>query len=146
MLIACRYIFQDLVTAGDLFSYLELRNGKLLNIEVAVIVRQILIALVFLHGKNIVHRDLKPENILMTALAIGCRVVLTDFGCARIVQHETTRMSTNVGTYEFTAPFVTFTLDQTIANMNAVRPCNQKGTANQEAATQKLLIYGPWAA
>ena len=43
---ACyRYIFQDLLTAGDLFSFLEFKNGRLLAIEAAVIVRQILIAL-----------------------------------------------------------------------------------------------------
>ena len=100
------YIFQDLVTGGDLFSFLERKNGKLLDVEAAVIVRQILIALHYLHHLNIVHRDLKPENILMTSLANGCRVVLTDFGHAKKIDSERTRMTTMAGTEQYIAPLV----------------------------------------
>lgn len=97
-------MFQDLVTAGDLFSYLESKNGRLMDVEAAVIVRQILIALKFLHEKNIVHRDIKPDNILMTTLATGCRVVLTDFGGARRIANHRQRMNTLAGTAEYIAP------------------------------------------
>ncbi|KAL4916804.1 kinase-like domain-containing protein [Aspergillus aurantiobrunneus] len=100
------YMFQDLLTAGDLFSYIQYKGGKLPDIEAAVIVRQIVIALDYLHDKNIVHRDLKPDNILMTSRADGCRVVLTDFGCATFVDPISNRMSTLVGTLEFSAPEV----------------------------------------
>ncbi|KAL2863446.1 FHA domain-containing serine/threonine-protein kinase [Aspergillus lucknowensis] len=100
------YMFQDLITAGDLFSYIQYKRGKLPDIEAAVIVRQIVIALDFLHDQNIVHRDLKPDNILMTSRADGCRVVLTDFGCATLVESGSQRMSTMVGTFEFSAPEV----------------------------------------
>jgi protein-serine/threonine kinase len=101
-----RYMFQDLLTAGDLFSYIQYKGGRLPDIEAAVIVRQIVIALDYLHDRNIVHRDLKPDNILMTALADGCRVVLTDFGCATFVDPMTNRMLSTVGTFEFSAPSV----------------------------------------
>jgi len=94
------------VAAGDLFSYIELKHGKLLDVEAAGIVRQILVALEFLHTRNIVHRDLKPENILMTTQASGCRVVLTDFGCAKRLDHRRRRMLTCMGTYEYIAPYV----------------------------------------
>ncbi|EXJ62638.1 CAMK protein kinase [Cladophialophora yegresii CBS 114405] len=98
------YIMQDIVTAGDLFSYIESKNGKLLEVEAAVIVRQILMALSFLHSKNIVHRDIKPDNVLMTSLAAGCRVILTDFGAARRIENRLHRMSSIIGTHEYAAP------------------------------------------
>lgn len=97
-------MMQDIVTAGDLFSYIESKNGKLLEVEAAVIIRQILVAVRFLHENKIVHRDIKPDNILMTSLAAGCRVVLTDFGAARRIQTQRYRMSTVVGTHEYAAP------------------------------------------
>lgn len=99
-----RYIFQELVTAGDLFSYLEKKNGRLMEVEAAVIVRQIVIAVKFLHEKNIVHRDIKPDNILMTTLAVGCRVVLTDFGCARRITSHRQRMTSLAGSEGYIAP------------------------------------------
>jgi serine/threonine protein kinase len=92
------------VTAGDLFSFLEFKKGRLLDVEAAVIVRQILIALSYLHDHNVVHRDLKPDNVLMTSLANGSRIVLTDFGCARYISQERPRMCTVMGTVQYTAP------------------------------------------
>jgi serine/threonine protein kinase len=64
-------------------------------------------ALDYLHERNIVHRDLKPDNVLMTSLANGCRVVLCDFGGARMVESKSDgekRMSSFVGTLEYIAP------------------------------------------
>ncbi|KAM5456209.1 putative non-specific serine/threonine protein kinase [Microsporum audouinii] len=98
------YIFQDLVTAGDLFSFLEFKNGKLLDVEAAVIIRQVVIALAYLHNQNVVHRDLKPDNVLMTSLSNGSRVILTDFGCARYLNPKKSRMASVMGTLEYTAP------------------------------------------
>ncbi|OJJ68538.1 hypothetical protein ASPBRDRAFT_209780 [Aspergillus brasiliensis CBS 101740] len=99
------YIFQELVPGGDLFSYIQYKGGMLTNMETAVIVRQLLMALGYLHDQDIVHRDLKPDNILMTSLKDGCRVVLSDFGCAT---HNRGRMSTMVGTFEYSAPEVIY--------------------------------------
>lgn len=98
------YLFQELITAGDLFSFIQYKGGKLGDIESAVVVRQVLMALDYLHDRDIVHRDLKPDNILMTSLADGGRVVLTDFGCARLVKPTVERMSTMIGTFEYSAP------------------------------------------
>ncbi|KAF2630211.1 kinase-like protein [Macroventuria anomochaeta] len=108
------YMFQELVTGGDLFSYIEYKHGKIPSIESAVIIRQVLKGVQYLHDQDIVHRDLKPDNILMTSLDSGARVVITDFGNARFLPSANTqndyrcnklkRMFSMVGTLEYTAP------------------------------------------
>ncbi|KAH3907032.1 hypothetical protein HBH56_195040 [Parastagonospora nodorum] len=108
------YIFQELVTGGDLFSFLEYKGGRLDNPQAAVVIRQVLLAVKYLHDQNIVHRDIKPDNILMTSLEDGARVVITDFGNARFLPNAACmtgqqskkyqRMFSYVGTLEFAAP------------------------------------------
>ncbi|KAH9872592.1 hypothetical protein J1614_004985 [Plenodomus biglobosus] len=108
------YIFQELVTGGDLFSFLEFKGGRLSSIHSAVIMRQVLKGIEYLHDQDIVHRDLKPDNILMTSLDDGARVVITDFGNARFLPNgkpashnainKNLRMFSYVGTLEFAAP------------------------------------------
>ncbi|KAL9119819.1 MAG: hypothetical protein Q9187_003626 [Circinaria calcarea] len=68
------YVFEELITGGDLFSYIEHKGGRLNEAETAVILRQILEALEHLHSLDIVHRDLKPENILMASLDDAARI------------------------------------------------------------------------
>jgi pheromone a factor receptor len=110
------YIFQDLISGGDLFSFMEYKGSRLRDVEAAVIVRQILKGIKYLHDHEIVHRDLKPDNILMTSFDDGARIVITDFGHARYlpkagVRDTSThakasrrRMHTLVGTLEYQAP------------------------------------------
>jgi serine/threonine protein kinase len=98
------YIFQELITHGDLFSKM-VASEVLREVEAYPIVWQILKALTYLHSRGIVHRDLKPENILCASGEHGGRIVLADFGTARRFT-EATRLSTITGTHEFAAPFV----------------------------------------
>ncbi|KAF2012572.1 Pkinase-domain-containing protein, partial [Aaosphaeria arxii CBS 175.79] len=108
------YILEELVTGGDLFSYVEYKGGRLGDVQAAVIVRQILKGVEYLHDRDIVHRDLKPDNILMTSLDDGARIVITDFGNARALPEWTSvsldkllhkqRMFSYAGTLEFAAP------------------------------------------
>lgn len=105
------YIFQELITGGDLLSYLD-KKGRLSEPQAVVIVRQLLEAVKYLHSNQVVHRDIKPENILMTSWRDGARVILTDFGQSRtIVDLEQAakkagvlRMQSVVGTYGYVAP------------------------------------------
>ena len=108
------YIFQELLSGGDLLSYLECKGG-LDEPEAAVIIFQILKALDYLHSRGIAHRDIKPENILLTSWRKGARIVLTDFGQARKIIEEgdseanakvMSRMYSMVGTHGYAAPYV----------------------------------------
>lgn len=109
------YIFQDLISGGDLFSYLA-KGDCLVPIsetESLIIIYQILLALQFLHSNGIVHRDLKLDNILLHTPEPCTKVVLADFGIAReISQSAKERMHTVVGTPEYCAPEVGFKADR----------------------------------
>jgi pheromone a factor receptor len=95
---------------------MEYKGSRLRDVEAAVIVRQILKGIEYLHDLEIVHRDLKPDNVLMTSFDDGARIVITDFGHARYLPksgvHYTSsnkkshrrRMHTLVGTLEYQAP------------------------------------------
>jgi eukaryotic-like serine/threonine-protein kinase len=65
------------------------------------IARQICAGLLELHDHGIVHRDLKPENVIVTG---SMRVVLVDFGLARILGSESTLSAALVGTPGYMAP------------------------------------------
>ncbi|KAJ8102134.1 kinase-like domain-containing protein [Lipomyces tetrasporus] len=103
------YIFEDLITGGDLFSYLIKGEtlGPVPEAEALVIVFQILKALEYVHSKNVAHRDLKLDNILLVSQNPGSRIVLVDFGISKYVIGSR-RMTTVVGTPEFSAPEVGF--------------------------------------
>lgn len=103
-----RYIIEELLTGGDLASYIDRNTGKLDDMSACMIVYQTLKALRHLHRQGIVHRDLKPENVLMSSTSAGARVILTDFGQAIKVsgdrRYHPKRMETLCGTLEWVAP------------------------------------------
>ena len=85
------YIVSELVEGPTLRQLLERSGGKLLP-EIAVpIAARVAAALGAAHARGIVHRDVKPDNVMIDLgdKKPGARVLLTDFGIARMVEDET---------------------------------------------------------
>merc|ERR1719384_969415 len=67
---------------GELFNRIQ-EKKSFTEKEAAEIVKDICIAVKFLHDMNIAHRDLKPENLLYTRKDNFGVLKLTDFGFAK---------------------------------------------------------------
>jgi calcium-dependent protein kinase len=74
----CIYIVMELVKGKELFQYI-VENPSVTEETAAVIFRQLLSAISYLHATEIVHRDIKPENIIFD----GKIVKLIDFGTSK---------------------------------------------------------------
>lgn len=90
------YMVLELCEGGNLYRYLKM-NGPLNEMGACVVIKQLLLALEYMHGLNVVHRDLKLSNVLLVknsgdastsdASLSQCHVKLCDFGLAVQVEH-----------------------------------------------------------
>lgn len=71
------YIVTEYCEKGDLFNYLNKRDGPIPEREALKYMRQLLNAMAYLNKHGISHRDIKPENILLSS---DGTVKLADFG------------------------------------------------------------------
>ena len=72
----------ELITGGNLFDMIK-KERSFTESRAANIIKQLVLALCYMHGLNIMHRDLKPENLLTEKEEDGNIVIkLTDFGFA----------------------------------------------------------------
>jgi serine/threonine protein kinase len=53
-----------------LYTNAKQKNGRLGEKEVREIIKQVTIAVEYMHKNDIIHRDLKPENILLHEVGI----------------------------------------------------------------------------
>ncbi|MCS6871581.1 MAG: protein kinase [Anaerolineae bacterium] len=97
------FMVMELIEGPTLKDYMARPDGQLIPIpEVVSIMRQALEALVYAHAQGMIHRDLKPANLMIDR---GGRVVLTDFGIAKILSGNTMTLSGGmVGTPAFMSP------------------------------------------
>jgi len=59
-----RILVMEQLKGGDLMSFIDKIEFMPIS-EVRQILKPVVQALVYMHGKNIIHRDLKPENIML---------------------------------------------------------------------------------
>ena len=83
-----QYLVMDFIAGDDARQRLKQQNGPLAEADVLRWARDILDALIYLHGRPqpVIHRDIKPGNIKLTPEG---RAVLVDFGLAKV--HDDTQ-------------------------------------------------------
>jgi len=101
------YLVEELCTGGELFERL-IQLGHVSEKDAAVIIKQVIEGIAYLHSKGIVHRDIKPENLLMMSSNPKSMqynmVKITDFGLSSLKHEENDSMTTACGTPEYMAP------------------------------------------
>jgi serine/threonine protein kinase len=74
------FIVTELLAGGELFDRI-LKVDHFSEKDAALILKQVLMGLNYMHSNFIVHRDLKPENILLVSSDLDkLDVKIADFG------------------------------------------------------------------
>lgn len=73
------YIVTEVYSGGELFDEI-LKRKRFNEVDAAIIIKQILSGITYMHKHNVVHRDLKPENILLESKEKNADIKIIDFG------------------------------------------------------------------
>ena len=60
------YIVTEICMGGELYDDI-INRGKFKEEEAAILMKQLLMTVNYMHINGVIHRDLKPENILLEA-------------------------------------------------------------------------------
>jgi eukaryotic-like serine/threonine-protein kinase len=99
------YFAMDFVRGQDAHKLLK-KNGPFDVRRAAALVCQLLDALAFAHGRGFVHRDVKPPNLLITEDDGVERLLVADFGLAKVYQQSNLSGLTMTGDVGGTIPFM----------------------------------------
>jgi len=99
------FILMDYCGVGSIKDYMTLAKECCDEDEIAVISRETLKGLIYLHSKNIIHSDIKSANILLTEEG---QVKLADFGVSTQLRRGATvvEQTSFVGSPKWMAPEV----------------------------------------
>ena len=101
------YIITELLDGGELFEFIT-NQGTFSETDAAILMKQILQGVNYLHSQYIVHRDLKPENIMLISKPNSAKkysLKIIDFGTA-IQIHPGQKINKFIGTSYYIAPEV----------------------------------------
>lgn len=98
------WIVMEFAQGGSVYNLMQSSPNNCLEEKyVAVIVREVLIGLSYLHKSNVIHRDIKAANVLITASG---KVIICDFGVSALLATTNSKRNTFVGTPYWMAPEV----------------------------------------
>ena len=98
------WIVMEYAQGGSVLSLMKAsRSGCLEEKYIAVIIREVLIGLSYLHKVPVIHRDIKAANILVTASG---KVMICDFGVSALLSTTSSKRNTLTGTPYWMAPEV----------------------------------------
>lgn len=75
------HLVLDFLKGGELYDRI-LKRGAFSEARAARLIKNILVAIEYMHSNNIAHRDIKPENILMVSDENDTDIKIADFGLA----------------------------------------------------------------
>lgn len=98
------WIVMEYAQGGSVLSLMKAsKDGCIEEKYVAIIIREVLVGLSYLHKVPVIHRDMKAANILVTATG---KVMIADFGVSALLTTVSSKRNTLTGTPYWMAPEV----------------------------------------
>eukprot|EP00475_Leptophrys_vorax_P016507 TRINITY_DN2295_c0_g1_i1.p1 TRINITY_DN2295_c0_g1~~TRINITY_DN2295_c0_g1_i1.p1 ORF type:complete len:602 (+),score=158.96 TRINITY_DN2295_c0_g1_i1:83-1888(+) len=97
------WVLMEFVRGGSVYDMMKSRGAPMKEDEIAIIVREVLLALQFLAAESRIHRDIKSANILIQDSG---QVKLADLGASGVITNTSPQTGTVVGSPYWMAPEV----------------------------------------
>jgi WD40 repeat protein/tRNA A-37 threonylcarbamoyl transferase component Bud32 len=94
------YLVQTYIVGKSLADELT-DQGAFGEAQIWQILDDLLPVIQFIHQHQVIHRDIKPENLIRCP---DGRLVLVDFGAAKVMASDRTPVDTHIGSPEYVAP------------------------------------------